>query len=144
MTEKPRHANSARFSSKSCEWATPQYVFDALDKEFQFTLDPCANDTNHKCAKYYTKEQDGLQQDWSGERIYLNPPYGRGIDKWVKKLSETDAPVRVALLPMRSDTNWFHNYVLGKAEIRYVKGRLRFNDCKSGAPFGSIIVIYNN
>ena len=134
--------NRVIFSSKTCEWPTPQEIFDKLNAEFHFTLDPCANDDNHKCDKYYTLETNGLAQDWSSERIFLNPPYGRGIDKWVKKLYETNAPVKVALLPARTDTHWFHNYVLGKAELRFIKGRIKFGDSKSGAPFPSFLAIY--
>jgi len=134
----------AYFTSNTCEWPTPQYLYDELDREFNFTLDPCATVDNHKCAKFFTKENDGLAQDWSGERIFMNPPYGRKIQHWIKKLAETDAPIRVALIPVRSDTRWFHNYVLGKAEIRFIKGRVKFGDSKSGAPFPSMVVIYRN
>lgn len=73
------------FSSKTDQWATPQDFFDELNEEFHFTLDPCADEFNHKCARYFTKEQDGLVQDWSGETVFCNPPYGREIGKWVKK-----------------------------------------------------------
>ena len=73
------------FSSTSGDWSTPQEFFDELNKEFCFTLDPCADDLNHKCNKYYTKEQDGLKQDWSGESVFCNPPYGRDVPKWVRK-----------------------------------------------------------
>jgi len=134
----------AYFTSNTCEWPTPQYLYDELNREFNFTLDPCATVDNHKCAKFFTKENDGLAQDWSGERIFMNPPYGRKIQHWIKKLAETDAPIRVALIPVRSDTRWFHNYVLGKAEIRFIKGRVKFGDSKSGAPFPSMVVIYRN
>ena len=73
------------FSNKSNEWATPQSLFDELNAEFHFTLDPCADDINHKCDKYYTVNDDGLAQDWSGERVFCNPPYGRQVGSWVKK-----------------------------------------------------------
>lgn len=75
---------SACLSSKSNEWATPQEFFDELDKEFYFTLDPCANSENHKCDLYYTKEEDGLSKDWRGHIVFCNPPYGREIGNWVK------------------------------------------------------------
>lgn len=130
-------------SSKTCEHATPQDYYNKLQVEFGFTLDPCANDQNHKCEKYYTKETNGLEQNWDNERIFMNPPYGREIGKWMKKLSETEAPVRVALVPARTDTKWFHDYVVGKAEIRFIRGRLKFGDVKNSAPFPSILVIYN-
>ena len=73
------------YSSASVEWETPQEFFDKLDAEFHFTLDPCCTDANAKCAKHYTKEQDGLAQDWTGETVYCNPPYGRDMPLWVKK-----------------------------------------------------------
>lgn len=77
--------NEAMFSSNTAEWATPQAFFDELNKEFDFTLDPCATPQNAKCARYFTKEVDGLAQSWRGERVYCNPPYGRDIGKWVEK-----------------------------------------------------------
>lgn len=132
------------FTSKTCEHPTPKDFYAKLNDEFNFTLDPCATDLNHKCNKYYTMKDDGLKQNWDNERIFCNPPYGREIGKWMKKLSETDAPVRVALVPARTDTKWFHEHVLGKAEIRFVKGRLKFGDAKNSAPFPSIVIVYNN
>lgn len=74
------------FSSKTDQWSTPQDLYDKLNKEFNFTLDPCADECNHKCDKFYTKEQDGLKQDWQGETVFCNPPYGRAIKNWVKRL----------------------------------------------------------
>lgn len=80
--------NKALFTSGSVEWATPQELFDRLNKEFHFTLDPCSTDENAKCRKHYTKEQDGLLQDWTGETVYCNPPYGREMVKWIRKCYE--------------------------------------------------------
>lgn len=77
--------NAAMFSSETAEWATPQAFYDELNREFGFTLDPCATPQNAKCAKFYTKEQDGLAQSWQGERVFCNPPYGRDLRKWVEK-----------------------------------------------------------
>ena len=136
--------NSGLYTSNSAEWATPQKFFDVLNDEFHFTLDPCSTDENAKCKKHYTKEQDGLNQDWNGEIVYCNPPYGSGIEAWVRKCYEHSmrGGVAVMLLPARTDTGWFHNYVYGKAEIRFVRGRLRFNNSKWNAPFPSIIVVY--
>jgi phage N-6-adenine-methyltransferase len=130
------------FSSKTDDWATPQDFFDELDKEFRFTLDPCADDLNHKCKKYFTREDDGLSQDWSGHRLFMNPPYGREIGKWVKKASEVAGGVVVCLLPARTDTRWFHDYIYGKSEVRFIKGRLKFGGSKNSAPFPSMIVIF--
>lgn len=112
------------FSSKTDLWATPQDFFDKLNDEFHFDLDVCAIPENAKCQRYYTPEQDGLVQEWNGV-CWCNPPYGRSIGKWVKKAYENKSTV-VCLLPARTDTKWFHDYILGKAEIRFVRGRLRF------------------
>lgn len=76
------------FSSKTDQWATPQKFFDLLNEEFEFTLDPCADEFNHKCSKYYTREQNGLTKDWNNERVFCNPPYGKEIVDWVKKCNQ--------------------------------------------------------
>ena len=113
------------FSSKEEKWATPQNFFDALNEEFHFTLDPAASDDNAKCEKYYTKEQNGLAQSWQGETVFCNPPYGRNVGEWVKKAHDEHAKgdcTIVMLLFARTDTKWFHEYVLGKAEVRFVRG----------------------
>ena len=132
------------FSSASVEWSTPQALFDQLNQEFQFTLDPCASDQNHKCDKWYTAEQDGLKQQWDGERIFCNPPYGRDLPKWVKKChDESRHATIVMLIPARTDTSYFHDYIYHKAEIRFIRGRLKFGESKTSAPFPSMVVIYN-
>lgn len=131
--------------SQSDQWATPQDFFDKLDAEFHFTLDPCADGGNHKCDRYYTREQDGLTQDWGGEIVFCNPPYGREIPKWVKKAyeeSRKDNTVVVMLIPARTDTRWFHDYIYNQAEIRFIKGRLRFGESNDNAPFPSMVVVY--
>ena len=108
------------FSSKSELWETPQSFFDELNEEFGFLTDVCALPENAKCETFYTPEQDGLSQVWKGI-CWCNPPYGRQIGKWVKKAAESDAVV-VMLLPARTDTKWFHDYILPNAEIRPVHG----------------------
>ena len=128
------------FSSASCEWATPPEFFKALDAEFHFTLDVCATVENAKCRNYFTAEQDGLAQSWGGV-CWCNPPYGRQIGAWVQKASESDATV-VMLLPARTDTAWFHDYIYGKAEIRFIRGRLKFGGSKNSAPFPSMVCIF--
>lgn len=134
------------YSSNSVEWATPQDFFNQLDKEFNFTLDPCATKENAKCAKFYTKEENGLIQDWTGETVFCNPPYGRGIEKWVKKCYEhgINGGTAVMLIFARTDTRYFHDYIYNIAEIRFIKGRLKFGGCKNSAPFPSMVVIYRN
>lgn len=130
-------------SSNSDEWATPKKIYDALNSEFEFSLDPCSTKDNHKCPTYFTKEQDGLLQNWGGYRVYCNPPYGRQIYKWVEKAyNENKKGVFVVLLlPARTDTKWFHEFIYNKHEIRFIKGRLKFNDGKNSAPFPSMVVI---
>lgn len=136
------------FSSKTDQWSTPQDLFDELDKEFHFTLDPCADETNHKCEKYYTKEQDGLEQTWVNETVFCNPPYGKEIGKWVEKCylsaKAYTHTICVMLIPARTDTKWFHNYIYNNpnTEVRFLKGRLKFGDSKNSAPFPSMIVVF--
>lgn len=136
--------NKALFTSDSVEWATPQELFDRLNEEFHFTLDPCSTDENAKCRKHYTKEQDGLLQDWTGETVYCNPPYGREMVKWIRKCYEhfVGGGTAVMLIPARTDTKAFHEYIYEKAEIRFLRGRLHFNESKNNAPFPSMVVIY--
>jgi site-specific DNA-methyltransferase (adenine-specific) len=132
--------------SKTSEWETPDEFYKKLDDEFRFTLDPCATNKNHKCQKYYTKDDDGLSKNWEGERVFCNPPYGREIRKWVyKSLSEVchGCELVVMLIPARTDTKWFHNYVYGKSEIMFVQGRLKFGCSKNSAPFPSMVVVYH-
>jgi phage N-6-adenine-methyltransferase len=131
------------FSSKSGEWETPQWLYDKLDDEFHFTLDPCAADENHKCDKYYTKKENGLAQDWKDDIVFMNPPYGRKIGQWVEKAyyDFLRGATVVCLLPSRTDTKWWHDYCM-KGKIRFIKGRLRFVGAKYGAPFPSAIVIF--
>ena len=138
-------SSDAAFSSKTDDWATPQQTFNELDNEFNFTLDPCASHQNAKCEKYFTKEDDGLSQDWSNEIVFMNPPYGREIGKWVEKAyrESLKGAVVVCLIPARTDTKYWHNFIFPYAEIRFIKGRLKFGGSKNSAPFPSAIVIYN-
>lgn len=134
----------ALFSSNSDEWATPQDFYDDLNKEFHFDLDPCATTENHKTPHYFTKEDDGLIKNWGGCRVFLNPPYSQ-IKKWVKKAwEESTKPntIVVMLIPARTDTKYFHQYIQNRSEIRFIKGRLRFGGSKNSAPFPSMVVIF--
>lgn len=147
--------NSVHFSTGKDDWGTPQDLFDALNEEFNFTLDPCADNNNHKCAKYYTIEQDGLAQSWAGETVFCNPPYSRKTKTNAVKLHgcknvtkrQPRGIVVVMLIPARTDTIMFHDYILGKAEIRFIKGRVNFEidgqKSKDPAPFPSMIVVFN-
>lgn len=132
----------AMFSGKTDLWATPQAFFDELNKEFGFTTDVCAIPENAKCERFFSPEMDGLKQEWTGV-CWCNPPYGKEIGKWVKKAHESVCTT-VALIPARTDTKWFHQYILGKAEIRFVKGRLKFGGSPNNAPFPSMVVIWRN
>lgn len=118
----------AMLSSEDMTWGTPQAFFDDLDKEFNFTLDPCATPETAKCEKFFTPEIDGLKQSWDGFNVFCNPPYGSEIKHWVKKASETRGGVVVMLIPARTDTRYFHDYIYQKegVEIRFIKGRLKF------------------
>lgn len=133
------------FSSKTDKWETPQTFFDELNREFDFNLDPCADETNHKCEKYFTEEENGLLQDWGGCRVFCNPPYGSSIKDWVAKCyheGHKEETLVVLLIPARTDTTYFHDYIEHRAEIRFVRGRLKFGDSKTGAPFPSMVVIF--
>ena len=133
------------FSSRSEEWETPIDLYCLLDGEFRFTLDPCATEKNRKCQKYYTKEDDGLQQDWGGHTVFCNPPYGKKIGDWVRKCyeeSKKENTIVVLLIPARTDTAYFHDYIYGRSEIRFLRGRLKFGNSKNSAPFPSMIVVF--
>jgi phage N-6-adenine-methyltransferase len=123
-------------------WGTPIELFRQLDNEFHFNTDVCAVASNAKCSLYYSPKQNGLEQEWRGV-CFMNPPYGRQIGKWVKKASESKATV-VMLLPARTDTKWFHDYIYKKTEVRFIKGRLKFGDGKNSAPFPSMVVVFRN
>ena len=134
-------------SSKDMTWETPQDFFDTLDLEFNFTLDACATKENAKCERYFTPEIDGLKQDWQGQNVFCNPPYGSEIKHWVKKCyTEGQKPetLVVMLIPARTNTNWFHDYCLKYAEIRFLRGRPKFGGAKYGLPQPLCIVIFNN
>lgn len=136
----------AMLTSGDMTWETPQDFFDKLDKEFNFTLDPCATKQTAKCKKFYTEKEDGLKQNWGGHTIFCNPPYGTAIKHWVKKChDEAKKPntIVVMLIPARTDTIYFHEHIYHKAKLRFVRGRLKFSKAKGSAPFPSMIVIYN-
>lgn len=137
--------NRVLFSSKETVWSTPQDFFNKLNEEFDFTIDVCALPENAKCKRYFTPEDDALKQKWTGT-CFCNPPYGREIGQWVEKASKSadEGATVVMLLPARTDTKWFHNYVYGKAEIRFVAGRLKFGGSKNNATFPSMVVIFRS
>lgn len=136
------------FSSATDKWATPQDFYDKLNKEFHFTLDPCADETNHKCGTYFTEDQDGLKQDWGGHVVFCNPPYGTVIKNWVEKCYRESLKPNttvVMLIPSRTDTKYQHEYIFRYAKlILFIKGRLRFGGHNNSAPFPSQLVLYTN
>jgi phage N-6-adenine-methyltransferase len=131
------------FSSRCQEWATPLDLFASLHEEFRFTIDVCALPENAKCARYYTPDDDGLVQDWSGERVWCNPPYNN-LAAWLAKghASARKGALVVFLIPSRTDTRAWHDHAAHAHEIRFLKGRLKFGNATNSAPFPSAIVIF--
>jgi len=144
--------NKALLSSKNMCWCTPQDFFDKLNEEFSFDLDAAATEKTAKCKQYFTPETDRLKSSWAvaGDgAVFCNPPYGREIGKWVQKAYEEAKTGRriVLLIPARTDTTYFHEFIYNKAEVRFIRGRIRFTDedgiAYNPAPFPSMLVIYN-
>jgi len=136
---------AVHFSSNSTAWSTPQDFYERLNRTFNFNLDPCATAASTKCEKYFTELDDGLSENWEGHKVFMNPPYGREIGKWIKKAYEEGQKPHttvVCLLPARTDTKWWHNYCMKANEIYFVKGRLKFGDSSNAAPFPSAVVIF--
>lgn len=129
------------------EYNTPQWLFDALNVEFGFTLDAAASKDNTKCNKYFSIENDGLSQDWEDEVVWLNPPYGKGITaKWLKKayLESKRGATVVVIVPVRADSKWWHDYAM-KGEIRLFRNRINFDnnhDATHYAPFATAVIVF--
>lgn len=144
-------AGGAAQTSLRDDWRTPRAIFDALHAEFRFTVDAAANERNHLLPRYWTRETDAFAQDWRGERVWCNPPYGRDAGRWIRKFAEAaqgGAEIVVALLPARTDTRAFHAHLYRKpnVELRFLPGRLRFGHPDTGAemspaPFPSMIAV---
>ena len=137
------------FSSNNVEWNTPQSFYDKLDKKYNFTLDPCATKSSAKCGQYFTEENNGLLQSWSGHTVFMNPPYGRRISEWIAKAyieSRKPNTKVVCLLPARTDTRYWHKYCMKADFIYFIKGRLQFQNKLSSetnsAPFPSAVVVF--
>ena len=140
--------NNWLLTSNTEERSTPQDFYDKLNSIFNFTLDPCSTHENHKCKKYYTKEENWLIQDRSNNRIFLNPPYWKTIKDRIKKAHETATDRKTficMLLPARTDTQRFHTYIYKQpyTQICFIKWRLKFWGSKNSAPFPSMLVFYN-
>lgn len=135
---------AVHYSSATDDWATPQDFFDRMSAEHgPFDLDACASASNAKCPKFFTKEDDGLMQNWDGT-VWMNPPYGRTIGEWMRKayLSALCGAKVVCLVPARTDTAWWHEYA-AKGRVEFVRGRLKFGNAKHGAPFPCAVVIFD-
>ena len=138
--------NQALFSSLRDNWETPKWLFDKCDSIWHFTLDAASNDQNALCDKHYTELDDGLSKDWGGQRVWCNPPYGRSISKWVQKAYEESRKpntIVIMLLPARTDTAYFHDYVVKADEISLIRGRIKFTingEQGNSAPFPSMLV----
>ena len=134
------------FSSATSEWTTPQGLYNKLNSVYSFTLDPCCTKESAKASTYFTKEDNGLAQSWEGHTVFMNPPYGRGMAPWIEKAYEEGCKDRtkvLALIPSRTDTKWFHSYCMKAQDIKFLKGRLKFGDSKNGAPFPSMLVLFD-
>jgi hypothetical protein len=125
--------NRGLFTSLRGDWKTPRALYQALDAEFCFDYDPCP----------VRPKIDGLESDWRKVN-FVNPPYGREITKWIQKGYEESlkGKIVVFLLPSRTDTRWWHDYIMKANEIRFIRGRLKFDDQKNPAPFPSAIVVF--
>lgn len=134
--------DSNRFASKKQDYATPWDLFNVLNDEFHFTLDVCADEQNRKVDKYFSIKDDGLSQDWKGV-CWMNPPY-KDMKKWIIKAYEESIKhdsIVVCLIPARTNTNWWHDYCM-KGEIRFIRGRPKFEGCKHGLPQPLAVVIF--
>lgn len=140
-----RARNNGRYNGNGRHWETPQEVFAPLNAEFGFTVDVAASPATAKCDRFYTEEQNGLLQDWTGERVWMNPPYGREIYAWTRKARDAGALV-VGLLPASTDLAWWHEDVIGHATVRYLRGRVRFltgGPYRASGFFPSVIVVWS-
>ena len=142
-----RAKNNGRYNGNGRNWETPPEVFDPLHAEFAFTLDPCATAQTAKCRLYYDEAADGLAHPWGTHRVFMNPPYGREVYAWTRKArSEADlGALVVGLLPASTDLAWWHEDVVGHAEVRYIRGRVRFltgGPYRASGFFPSVVVVW--
>ena len=133
------------FKSKSHEYETPDSIFEPLNYEFQFTLDVAANSLNTKCVRFFSVDCDGLSQGWGNNICWMNPPFGRQMKKWVEKAykSYLNGATVVCLLPVRSNTVWWHQYCMRSTEIRLIKGEVKFKGNENGLWLPLCIIVFN-
>lgn len=139
--------NNGRYNGNGRHWATPPEIFDPLHAEFGFTLDPCASIETAKCESFFSETENGLEQSWGGHRVFMNPPYGREIYPWTRKarIESANGTLVVGLLPASTDLAWWHDDIVGHAEVRYLRGRVRFltgGPYRASGFFASVIVIW--
>jgi len=142
--------NHGLFTSNKEDWETPGNFFNSLNEKYHFKWDLAASNDNAKCNNYFTHDDNSLEQNWGGldGNLFVNPPYGRELKLWVKKASEThlkNGQYLVMLIPSRTDTSYWHDYIFDHAEIEFLRGRLKFEVdgvSKDPAPFPSALVIY--
>lgn len=137
--------SSTLFESRSEEYGTPPGLFRFLDGLFHFTLDPCASVHNHKCQRYYTKQDDGLSQPWENEIVFMNPPYGREIGRWMEKAvlsARQHNCTVVCLVHARTDTQWWHKWAVQANEIWFIEGRLKFEGGRFSSTFPSVVIVF--
>lgn len=136
--------NDSMYKSEKKDWETPDYLFERYDEIYNFDIDVCATEENKKCEKFFSPEQDGLQQKWEGV-CWMNPPYGKEISKWMEKayLSSLEGATVVCLIPARTDTKWFHSFAL-KGQIEFLDKRVTYKGAKQPAPFPNLIVVFKS
>ena len=139
--------NNGRYNGNGRHWETPPEIFDPLDEEFDFTLDPCATQETAKCLEFFTEAENGLALPWGSHRVFMNPPYGREIYAWTRKarIEQASGSLVVGLLPASTDLAWWHEDVIEHAEVRYIRGRVRFltgGPYRASGFFASVVVIW--
>ena len=139
--------NKCLLSSDKMDWGTPVSFFDELNKEFKFTVDVCASGWNAKLDRFWGVDDDALVQDWSSDVCFMNPPYGRDIKHWIKKAYDESlkGATVVALIPSRTDTVYWHEFIQDIAEVRFIRGRLKFERPEGSgdpAPFPSAVIVW--
>ena len=141
-----KNAIKTMFSSETNEWATPTDFYDKLNRLYgPYDLDPCCNKINAKCKYFFTEQDDGLNQDWCGYNVFMNPPYGREIGKWIEKAYKESRKQNTSvtcLIPSRTDTKYWHDYCMKADKIIFVKGRLKFGTATNVAPFPSAVIMF--
>lgn len=125
------------------DWATPWALFFEYHAEFHFTLDVCATSDNARVGAHFTPEIDGLTQDWGRHVCWMNPPFGKEIGAWMRKAYEESlkGATVVCLVPARTCTAWWHDYAM-KGEIRFIRGRIKFEGAEHNAPFPCAIIVF--